>query len=84
MRQSIATKYIGPTDRRSSRVKATSSSGLSRTIEWDDSLGIDENHKAAAVALCARLKWSGKIAIGGGPKGVGNVYVFIDTDTFEV
>jgi len=84
MRQSITTKYIGPTDRTGSRIKATSSSGLSKTIHYDDALDTDDNHKAAAIALCKKMDWKGRLATGGAPKGTGNVYVFIDADTFEV
>lgn len=84
MRQSITTKYFGPTSHRGSKVKATSSSGLSRTIEWDYALDSDGNHKAGAVALCKQLGWTGKLAIGGASKGAGNVYVFVDYDAFEI
>lgn len=84
MRQSITTKYLGPTDRTGSRIKATSSGGLSRTVHYDHALDLDDNHKAAAVALCKKMEWKGKLAVGGGVKGTGNVYVFIDTDTFEI
>lgn len=84
MRQSIATKYLGPTDARGSRVKATSSSGLSVTRPWDDALSIDENHAKAAIALCVKLTWKGRLAVGAAYKGDGNVYVFVDTDAFNV
>lgn len=84
MRQSIATKYIGPTNHKGSRVKATSSSGLSITIHWNYALDTDDNHKRAAVALCGKLGWSGRLAVGGAPKGCGNVYVFVDADSFCV
>lgn len=51
----ILTKYLGPTNFRGSRVKATSGSGTTVTIAWDDELNIDENHAAAAMALAAKL-----------------------------
>ena len=53
----ILTKYLGPTNTRGSRVKATSGSGRTIVIAWDDELSIDENHAAAATALAAKL-WS--------------------------
>jgi len=77
MRQSITTRYIGPTNFRGSRIKATASSGLSVTVSYEDALSIDDNHKAAAVALCKKYDWHGKLAVGGALGERGNVYVFI-------
>jgi hypothetical protein len=82
MRQAITTRYIGPTDKRGSRVKATSSGGLSFTLEWDDALDTDANHQAAAMALAKRQGWSGTWAAGA--DRVGNVYVNLDGDCFAV
>lgn len=47
----ILTKYLGPTNTRGSRVKATTGSGASITIPWDHELDADQNHAAAAMAL---------------------------------
>lgn len=49
----ILTKYLGPTNTRGSRVKATSGSGVSVVLPWDHELDSDQNHAAAAMALCA-------------------------------
>lgn len=84
MRQSIQTRYIGPTNTRGSRVKARSSSGLSLTLTWDDALDTDANHRAAAEALARKLKWGGRWLAGGGQDGKGNVYVNDDGDGFTV
>lgn len=84
MRQSITTKYIGPTDHRGAKIKATSSSGLKAIFSYADELSIDDNHKMATVGLCRKLGWHGKLAVGGAPKGTGNVFVFVDADTFDV
>ena len=84
MRQTISTKYIGPTDFRGSRVKARSSSGLSVTLSWDDALNVDANHRAAALALATKLKWSGRWIAGAAGDGRGNVYVTDDGDGFTV
>ena len=77
--QAIVTKYIGPTNSRGSRVKATCQAG-SITVGWDDGLDQDDNHDAAAVALARKLGWTGpsygKMARGALPSGAGNVYVF--------
>ena len=54
--QAIITKYIGPTNTRGSRCKASAEAG-SITVEWDDALNSEENHAAAARALVAKLGW---------------------------
>ena len=82
MRQSIATRYHGPTNTRGSRVSATSSSGIRIALHWDDALNTDENHIAAARALIAKLGWSGQWAAGA--DRLGRVFVNIDDDVFTV
>ncbi len=74
MYQAITTKYIGPTNVKGSRVKATAAAG-SVTLHWDDSLNPDNNHTAAALALANKFGWSGRWHGGGNPDGRGNVYV---------
>ena len=54
--QAITTKYIGPTNVRGSKIKATAAAG-SVTLHWDDSMNSDNNHKAAAKALATKLGW---------------------------
>jgi hypothetical protein len=51
----ITTKFIGPTNARGSRVKATSSSGKTKTIDWQHALNSDDNHAAAAEALANQM-----------------------------
>ena len=55
-RQAITTKYIGPTDMRGSRVKA-SCDARSITYGWDDALNVDQNHTMAALRLMRVLEW---------------------------
>lgn len=43
MFQAITTRFLGPTNFRGSRVKATADAG-SVTLSWDYALGIDQNH----------------------------------------
>lgn len=75
--QAIETRYIGPTNFRGSRVKASAQAG-SITIGWDDALNVDENHDAAAVALVRKLGWEpATLASGGLPSGKGNCYALI-------
>ncbi len=87
--KAIWTKYIGPTNYRGSRVKATAEdrnafgSALAVTIEYDDALSIEANHDAAAVALCLKMGWPGGLVRGGRPDGCGNVYTF-DADCNRV
>ena len=54
----IRTKYLGPTNYRPGRVKATMRTGrgdtLAATLGWDHSLRIYENHQAAMRAVLAK------------------------------
>lgn len=52
--QAIITKYMGPTNTKGARIKATCESG-SLTISYDHDLDSDGNHRAAAEALCAKI-----------------------------
>ena len=72
--QAIVTKYLGPTNSRGARVKATCQAG-SKTIPWDDALDVDANHDKAALALARQLGWSMRFYRGGAPDGSGNCYV---------
>lgn len=54
--QAIKTRYLGPTDYRGARIKASAQAG-SVTISYDYALNSDANHKAAAQALIDRLDW---------------------------
>ena len=61
--QAITTKYHGPGNVRGSRVTARAQAG-SVSVEWDDALNSDENHRAAARALCAKVGWTDPLAHG--------------------
>lgn len=73
-RQAIVTRYIGPTNTRGSRVKATAAAG-SVTLEWDCALNLDNNHARAAQALCDKHGWTGRYVMGGTETGYVFVYV---------
>lgn len=77
MRQAIITKFIGPTNFRGSRVKATADAG-SITLSWDHALNSERNHDAAAEALARKFKWSGTWYGGGLPDNRGNAYVLAE------
>ncbi len=72
MYQAIITKFIGPTNFRGSRVKASADAG-SMTVNWDHALNHEQNHDRAAQALAEKLQWGGKWY--GGGLLTGNVYV---------
>jgi len=57
--RTIRTKYLGPTNDRGSRVKATTISGRSVTLQWRPEWNTYTNHRAAAIALCRKLEWDG-------------------------
>ena len=81
MRQAISTKYLGATNYRGSRIKATSASGHSLTVDYDDALNGEENHARAARALTVKLNWTGKYY--GGATKDGYCFVYADeSDAF--
>lgn len=57
--QAIHTKYIGPTNVRGSRIKATCSAG-SLTIDYPHELSGQAVHRKAAEALAVKLGWTGE------------------------
>lgn len=74
MLQAIVTKYLGPTNSRGSRIKATAAAG-SVTIGYRHSLNSDANHLEAAAALARKYGWTGRYVGGGVPDGSGCVFV---------
>lgn len=77
--QAIVTKYLGPTNYRGARVKATCEAGT-MTIPWDDALDVEGNHDKAATCLAWKFGWldSFTLASGGLPSREGNAYVLIN------
>lgn len=60
----ILTKFLGPTNTRGSRIKASAHSyvrnaPVSLTLGWDHRLNPSLNHLEAAQALAAREGWAG-------------------------
>lgn len=77
--KAIATRFVGATDHRGSRIIATD--GDNRLVlPYPHELDGDAAHDAAAVAFCRKLKWTGRLARGG--TKTGNVYVFTDGPAF--
>lgn len=52
----IHTKYIGPTNYRGSRVKATDDLKNSVTLPWDAALSVEANHTRAANKLLKQVE----------------------------
>ena len=75
--QAIETKYLGPTNTKGARIKASAWGG-SVTIGYDYALDAQGNHKAAADALIAKLGWTGTFAQGGNVKGDGYYFVNVE------
>lgn len=80
--KAIITKYIGATDTRGSRIKATDEDGNSITIPYPHELSGEAVHAKAAVQLCRKMQWGGEL-IGGGVKN-GYVFVFSTGDKHKI
>ncbi len=88
MSQAIQTKYLGPTNTKGSRIKATCFRG-SLTVSYQYDLDERDNHKYACDKLCAKFddedneKYEIKTKHWGKPKaqgGLKNGHVFVFTD----
>lgn len=81
MRQSITTKYVGPTNSRGSRIKSTArkasngSPAQALTVPYGYG-NTEEEHCAGAKALAEKLEWAG-LWVGGGNVDE-NGYVFVN------
>ena len=74
MSQAIVTRYVGPTNSRGARVKATAQAG-NVTLPWSYELTQEQNHDKAAMALAWKFGWPwGAWRSGGLPDGKGNAY----------
>jgi len=72
--QTIITKYLGPTNHRGSRYKATHTGNYtSVTLDADYSMTAEANHVEAASALAEKLEWEGDYV--GGHTQDGMVFV---------
>lgn len=75
--KAISTKYLGPTNHRGGRVVASAEGVSSVTIPYDHSLDAYGVHEKAALALCRKYGWSGRL-VGGGTR-TGYCFVFADS-----
>lgn len=74
--QAIETKFLGPTNTKGARIKASAQAG-SVTIPFEYGPETDGAHDQALRALVAKLGWWGVWARGETADGTGNVYVCI-------
>lgn len=87
MRQSITTKYLGPTNSKGARVKATArkassfGSEMSATVPFSYE-GTEQAHCAAAKACAEKLGWSGLWVGGGNLNEDGYVFVNVVGTSF--
>ena len=84
--QTIETKYLGATNYKGSRIKATQSANFGSdykpktiTVHYDHALNADGNHQEAARKLKAKLGWEGEMH--GGTTSRGYVWVFVNDDS---
>ena len=75
--QAIETRYLGPTNTKGGRIKATAAAG-SVIVPYAHELSAANAHKAAADALIAKMGWTGTFAQGGNVKGTGYYFVNIE------
>lgn len=84
-RQAITTKFLGPTNYRGARFKASAQAG-SATVPQDYSVGAMDNHAAACEALALKNGWyhgdggswpPGRWVGGATPKGDGACFVWV-------
>ena len=80
----ITTKYLPATAKRPARVKACTCMGAQLTINYDDSLNGAACFAKAAVTLAKEQGWTygGKLVSGGTKDGY--VFVFTQSETFDV
>jgi hypothetical protein len=72
--QAVTTKWIAPTNTKGSRIKAKCAA-KTITVGWNHSMGVEENHRAAAKALIGQLEWFGEWVQGTLPDESGDCFV---------
>lgn len=80
--KAIVTKFMGPTDTRGARIKATEPDGKSVIVPYGYTSPV-KAHAEAAIALAKKMRWTGTL-IAGGLKGSEYVFVFSSGDSFKI
>lgn len=73
--QGITVRYIGPTDTKGARLKATSASGISVTIPYPHDAPERDKPCRAVDALCDKLGWDAAGFVGATIRG--NDWAFV-------
>ena len=77
--QAIETKFVGPTNHRSARIRVRCQA-RTMFVSWDHSLGVEGNHDAAARCWQKSLAGAASGSPAAMPTGSGNVYVNVTND----
>lgn len=82
--KAIITKYLCATNNRGSRIKAScGAGGVSVVVPYDHELNGQDNHGAAAVALCRKYGWAGELVSGGLESG-DMCFTFTDSKRYPI
>lgn len=82
-KQSIETKYRGPTTTRGARISAQATNGDRLSIPFPhDARSTEGAHAEAALALAHRLQWEGDMLAGTTTRGF--VFVFADAPRYAL
>lgn len=74
--KSIGVRYVGPTNYKGSRLIADDGGRNRVTVSYDYGLNHDELYASAALALMAKMGWTGTLIQGGGVGKYAAVFVF--------
>lgn len=78
MTQAIVTRWLGPTNTKGARIRATTDAG-SVSVPYDHALDADANHSKAAAFAAKKLQWFGEWHGASLPSGE-RVFVQLDPD----
>lgn len=81
--KAIRVKYLGPTNTKGSRLRASAEGGCSKTIPYPHELSGEACYAAAAVALCEKMNWGGSL-IGGCLTGGDYVFCFAGGEEYRL
>jgi protein involved in temperature-dependent protein secretion len=77
--KAITTTYHGPTNTRGARISATDSDGNRVSVPYSHS---GNEHDEAAMALCRKMGWHGRLIAGHTKQG--RVYVWLTDEPTDV
>lgn len=75
--KAITTRYVGPTNSRGSRIVASAEGVRAVSVPFAYEGDVYQAHEKAALALCKKYGWGGRLVGGGTKKGY--VWVFADS-----